>query len=63
MKMSSVTFDLTRFHIPNKLFIDGAWTDGEANNAQSMVSAVNDEVICKGELVAYRESSLDSLSV
>ena len=46
--MSSVKFDLTRFHIPNKLFIDGAWTDSVANNPQSMVSAVNDEVICKG---------------
>lgn len=46
--MSSVTFDLTRFPIPNKLFIGGKWVDSVTNNTQSLTSAVNDEVICKG---------------
>ncbi|GFP58998.1 aldehyde dehydrogenase [Trichoderma asperellum] len=45
--MSSVTFDLTRFPIPNKLFIGGKWVDGVTNNTQSLTSAVNDEVVCK----------------
>ncbi|PTB37055.1 uncharacterized protein TrAFT101_010791 [Trichoderma asperellum] len=45
--MSSVTFDLTRFPIPNKLFIGGKWVDSVTNNTQSLTSAVNDEVICK----------------
>ncbi|KAL3426504.1 aldehyde dehydrogenase [Phlyctema vagabunda] len=45
--MSSVVFDLNRYPIPNKAFIDGAWTESKANNLHSIVSAVNDEVVCK----------------
>lgn len=52
--MSTVQFDLHKFPIPSKLFIDGSWTDSEANDAHTLTSAVNDDIISKGNLVALR---------
>ncbi|KAK6446824.1 hypothetical protein FP744_10003074 [Trichoderma asperellum] len=59
--MSSVTFDLTRFPIPNKLFIGGKWVDGVTNNTQSLTSAVNDEVVCKESGTGVENGTLGML--
>lgn len=48
--MSSIRFDLTRYPIPNQLFINGEWVNGKAKNTQGLSSAVNDQVICKGKV-------------
>lgn len=53
--MSPIEFDLTRYPIPNQLFINGEWVDSKAKKTQSLSSAVNDQVICTGRDV-FQES-------
>jgi len=43
--MIDVQFDLTKYPIPSKLFIDGNWIDSREAQTQSLRSAVNDALI------------------
>lgn len=55
--MSAVQFDLQKFPIPSKLFIDGRWADSEAADAHTLTSAVNDDVISEGTSKVLRSET------